>query len=108
MTSYFVRGRCSCLNESNAPWDRDGKTVVSKHDKVPYPFAVNSDICLISKPVTLQFGYLLDGLHVGCVAPSTENHGNFGFGIDVGRSDQCSRGITCESNKVHRDVLSSL
>ena len=79
-----------------------------KADRAPHPFAVNSDICVIRESATLQLGYLLDGLHVGCVAPGTENHGNLGFGINVGRSDQCSRGIACEGDEVHRDILLSL
>ena len=80
----------------------------SKYGKAPYPFAVDSDIRVIRESTTFQLGYFLDGLHVGCVAPSAENHGNLGFGIDVGRSDQCSSSIARESNKLHRDVLSLL
>ena len=79
---------------------------VSEGERVSYPFAVDNDLCVIRKPITLQFGYLLDRLHVGRVAPSTKNHGNLGVGIDVGRSYQCSCGIARESNKVHRDILS--
>lgn len=81
---------------------------VSECENAPYPFAVNGYLCVIRKSVTFQLGYLLDRLHVGRVAPSTKNYGNLGFGIDVGRSDQCSCGIARESNKVDRDALASL
>ena len=81
---------------------------VSECENAPYPFAVNSDLCVIRKSVTLQLGYLPDRLHVGRVAPSTKNYSNLGFRIDVGRSDQCSCGIARESNKVYRDALASL
>lgn len=74
-------------------------------ERAPYPFAVNSDLCVIRKSVTLQLGYVLDRLHVGCVAPSAKNHGDLGFRIDVGRSNQCSCCITRECDEVHRDVL---
>ena len=80
----------------------------SECEKAPYPFAVDSDLCVIRKSAALQFGYLLDCLHVSRIASSTKNHGYLGFGIDVGRSNQCSCGVARESNKVHRDVLSSL
>lgn len=99
----FVLERIKC---SLIPRCKNGS--VSKYGRAPYPFAVNSDICVIREPTIFQLRYPLDGLHVGRVAPSTENHGNLGFGIDVGRSDQSSCGIACESNKVHGDVLASL
>ena len=79
-----------------------------QYERAPYPFAVDSDLCVIHKSATFQLGYLLDGLHVSCVAPGTENHGNLGFGIHVGGSDQCPCGIAREGNEVNRDVLSSL
>ena len=85
MISYFVRGRCSCLNESKAPWKRGCQTWGCQSvGRFQYPFAVDSDLCIIRKSETFQLGYLLDGFHVGCIASSTENDGNLGIGINVG------------------------
>ena len=81
---------------------------VSGCERASYPFAVNSNLRIIRKSVSLQLGYLPDRLHVGRVAPGSEDDGNLGFGVDVGRSNQSSCGIAGESNKVHRDGLSLL
>lgn len=73
-----------------------------------YPFAIYSDLRIAREPVILQLGYLLHSFHVRCIAPSTENHRNLGFRINVRGSDQRPCGITRESDKIHRDILLSI
>lgn len=90
MISYFVLGKFSCSNESNAPYI---KLIAIRRDnrfRPAYPLAIDGHLSIWVYPEMLDLGNVTDTFHICCIAPGPKDACNACLGIDVMRSDECT------------------
>ena len=88
MMSYFVLGRCSCSNESNAPWC--GPIATSRYTRGhghTYPFAVDGHLGFGVDLKMGNFGDIGDAFHISRVTPCSKDARNLGIDVDVVRGN---------------------
>ena len=106
--SYFVRGRFSCSNESNAPWVgfadwvSSCRTVGWDHT---HPLAVDGHLGVRVDTQVRDLGDIPHALHVRRIASCAENTRDACSGIHVVRRDQRSRRIARERDNIRRHRL---
>ena len=106
--SYFVRGRCSCSNESKAPWIIkqwvNQRTCLAKQLSTD-PFAVDRHFLVRRNTKILDFVDVPHLLHVRSIATGSENDTDLCTRVDVVRGNKCSCRIIDEGGDLDRDVL---
>lgn len=108
MMSYFVRGRCSCSNESKAPWII--KELVNQHIHVAKqhptdPFAIDSHFLFRWDIKMLDFADVPHLLHVRSIATGSENDTDLRMRVNVVRGNKCSCRIVDECSHSDRYAL---
>ena len=104
--SYFVRGRFSCSNESNAPCETMSAALESRQGYT-HPLAVDRHPLVGGESLLLRL-QLLDrahALHVRRVAPGTKNDADARARLDVLAGDERARRVVDHALQHDRDLV---
>lgn len=108
IASYFVRGRCSCSNESKAPLRiRAFLRGPSRKTKgcITNPFTIDGHVSIRRDAQVCNLGNVANMFHICGITTSPKNDGYLRSRAHVVRCYECAGGVIDERCQVNRKIL---